>query len=216
MKICVISDMHGHLPDIEECSILFICGDVVPIDPHGIKPSVNCESKNCHKWDCQYDWVNDELCSWMEKVPAKSIVMVPGNHDIVFSHARRLIKLPCTVLVDSSVNIFGLKIYGTPWHKMYGHWPFMLPEDMLARVYDGIPPDLDVLVTHGPPYGVLDRNLGSQSLRREVLLKKPRNLFCGHIHEEYGTGRLEGTSVVNAALCDNANNLLYGPRYLWL
>ena len=62
-----------------------------------------------------------------------------------------------------------------------------------------------VLVTHCPPWNVLDRGFlglrsGSKELERIVEMKKPRLLICGHIHECRGVESLRETVVVNCSL----------------
>ncbi len=61
----------------------------------------------------------------------------------------------------------------------------------------------DVLVTHHPPKGAVDRTFigirgGLGEIRRLVEEYKPRLHLCGHIHESRGSARLGGTLVVNA------------------
>lgn len=57
-------------------------------------------------------------------------------------------------LEDQSVEINGVKIYGSPWQPLYHDWAFQLEKgEQIKRMWDLIPPDVDVLLTHGPPTG---------------------------------------------------------------
>jgi len=53
---------------------------------------------------------------------------------------------------DSSINIEGIKIYGSPWQPSYHDWAFNLERgEAIRKKWDLIPGDTDVLITHGPP-----------------------------------------------------------------
>lgn len=56
-------------------------------------------------------------------------------------------------------------------------------------------PQIDVMLTHGPPYGILDMTknnqvVGCEHLRRAVARCRPRLHCFGHIHEGWGAGNL--------------------------
>lgn len=103
-----------------------------------------------------------------------------------------------TYLCDSSYSIENsdgsiVNFFGSPWQPSFCDWAFNAdigPE--LAEKWKAIPNDVDVLITHGPPRGILDRNsdgfvCGCPDLRNEVLDRvKPRLHVFGHIHESYG------------------------------
>lgn len=79
-----------------------------------------------------------------------------------------------------------------------------------------IPEDLDVLITHGPPFGILDRttngeNAGCPHLLKAVQSRKPKIHFFGHIHEGYGMREKDGTVFVNASLCNENYDLVNQP-----
>lgn len=81
----------------------------------------------------------------------------------------------------------------------------MLPAGAdMASKWALIPSDVDVLITHGPPDGILDRNrtgscCGCRELLYRVLEVKPRLHVFGHIHEAAGQTEIDGTRFVNAA-----------------
>ena len=86
----------------------------------------------------------------------------------------------------------------------------MLNEDEIKEKWEMIPRDINILITHGPPKGILDLvtydqvNVGCPSLMEEVLkLKDLKAHAFGHIHEEYGTKKLEETGpiFINASTC---------------
>ena len=97
---------------------------------------------------------------WMGEQDYAHKLCIAGNHDMLFedhpSVARSLIT-NCTYLQDSSVTIDGVKFYGAPWQPEFFSWAFNVPRgpEIAAKWYQ-IPDDTNVLITHGPPYGILD------------------------------------------------------------
>ena len=76
----------------------------------------------------------------------------------------------------------------------------------LREKWDLIPAHVDVLITHGPPHGVLDRTEAGESVGCEELLAatrrtRPRLHAFGHIHQGHGWRRLGRTLHVNASNC---------------
>ncbi len=47
---------------------------------------------------------------------------------------------------------------------------------------DDIPTDLDILVTHYPPLGILDEDMGSVEILNFVMKSQPSYHLFGHIH----------------------------------
>lgn len=115
-----------------------------------------------------------------------------------------------TYLEDSECCLHGTgtKVWGSPWQPEFCDWAFNLekPEELREK-WDMIPDDTDVLITHGPPYGILDKNdMGGHCGCREMLKTiqervRPRVHIFGHIHEGYGS-YFDGTTLfVNASTC---------------
>ena len=71
MKIAVTSDLHGYLPDIEPCEVLFICGDISPLDIQSNIPKMQV-------------WLRNKFASWINNLPCNQVLMVAGNHDFIF------------------------------------------------------------------------------------------------------------------------------------
>ncbi|XP_052255058.1 metallophosphoesterase domain-containing protein 1-like isoform X1 [Dreissena polymorpha] len=111
-------------------------------------------------------------------------------------------------LEDQSVIVSGLKIYGAPWSPLFYSTAFQLQRgEMLARKWRKIPDDVDILMTHCPPYGICDTNIQGQNCGCEALLHelqtrlKPKFHVFGHIHEGYGRMEHDGTQYINASMC---------------
>lgn len=79
-----------------------------------------------------------------------------------------------------------------------------------------IPPGTNILITHGPVHGILDRTVDSQQVGCEDLLHivqtiKPKYYIGGHIHEAYGVITKEGTTFINASVLDEEYKLVNSP-----
>jgi predicted phosphodiesterase len=161
----------------------------------------------------------DEARAWaefMRRQPHPHKVVIAGNHDRCFEsdfdEAAALFE-GLHFLHDSACEIAGLRFWGAPWQPWFLSWAFNLPRGPeLAAKWALIPDDTDVLVTHGPPMGILDRTyagepVGCEELRAALRRVRPRLHVFGHIHEGYGTAEVDKTTFVNASIC----TLAYQP-----
>lgn len=132
----------------------------------------------------------------------KHRIFIAGNHDFSLMWNKRMIldayfDPEVIYLQDSGIELEGIKFYGTPWVPWFHQWAFMKFEDELKAHWDAIPEDTDVLITHCPPYDILDmesepRRCGSLTLADRVKqLKNLKHHVFGHIHEAYGQKTVE-------------------------
>ncbi len=198
MRIAVISDTHlrhrRYPIDVPECDLLIHCGDA-------LVEGTEAELKM--------------FVPWFETLKAKNKIFIPGNHDWIFEKnlplSRSIIGKMATVLVDELIEIEGLKIFGSPWQPEFCEWAFNLKRGWpLRKKWEAVPAGVDILVTHGPPLGILDwsqfgdEHVGCGDLRQEIHRIKPRLHCFGHIHGDYGVCEWGGIFFVNASLCDEA------------
>ncbi len=150
------------------------------------------------------------FAKFFQALPHRHKVVVAGNHDRCLElepELGREIFTNCHYLFDSGIEIEGLRFWGSPWQPWFLDWAFNLPRGAALRAkWDLIPKGTDVLITHGPPRGILDRtfageNVGCDDLREVVDEIRPRLHVFGHIHEGYGSIDLNGTKFVNASIC---------------
>lgn len=198
-----IADLHGALPGlrglapIPECDVLLIAGDFC--------------AEFTRMWDPdimrmrQTQWLMYEFAAWEQTVPAKHILITPGNHDWIM-------ELPSgcrsRFFIDDGCEIDGKKFWFTPWVSPIGSWNYLLPRDHRKAQFAMIPAGLDVLVSHGPAHKVLDRayngdDAGCPELRLAIYRAKPKFCVFGHIHEGQAHGNmavLGDTVMRNVAL----------------
>jgi predicted phosphodiesterase len=153
---------------------------------------------------------------FLARLAHREKVVVAGNHDFLFEsepeRARGLLG-EVTYLQDAGVTLAGIRVWGSPWQPWFHDWAFNLPRGAaLAEKWALVPEGVDVLVTHGPPLGVMDRvwdgrRVGCEELARAITRIRPRVHLFGHIHEGYGVRQEGGVLSINASSC----NLLYRP-----
>lgn len=213
MKIVATSDLHGNLPAIPSCDLLIIAGDICPL--------------RSHDDTFQRRWLNSDFKRWLCSVPAKHIVGVAGNHDLIFEQRPDDVPaLPWHYLQDSEVSIEGLRIYGMPWQRRFFDWAFNLDEPELSAKYAAIPAGVDIVVSHGPAYGLGDRaprqnaagfeHTGSKAFLERVREIAPWLVVTGHIHCDPGVWFRGKTIFVNASLLDNAYRVKHKPYELYV
>lgn len=166
---------------------------------------------------------------WLKTLPHAHKIVICGNHDFLgeedLSAVRKL--LDCaTVLQDESVDILGIKIYGSAWTPYFGGWAFNLHRGPhLAERWSQIPEDTDVLVTHGPPALIGDQvhtegtlsieNVGCTDLSKRLSqLKNLKAHIYGHIHEGYGLRNINSVAYINASILNEYYHVKNSPIQL--
>ena len=134
-----------------------------------------------------------DFFAWYTSIPAKLRIFVPGNHDRIFNQdpirAQQLIPCRVVYLENDGMEFDGIKFYSVPAR------PYL--RDTKATIPSGI----DFLITHGPAYSHLDRDLGCKNLFLSVASARPKYHIFGHVHEE-GLQRkamLGGTTFLNVS-----------------
>ena len=190
MKIVLISDTHtNHNFRIPKGDVLIHAGDVTS---RGTKAEV------------------DVFIKWFQSQPHKHKIFIAGNHDFYFENAvKNNLKTEFKNLIylnDSGCEINGLKFWGSPIQPDFFKWAFNRKRgEEIKKHWDLIPTDTDVLITHGPPHGILDLTTiglysGCKELKKKVFEIQPKLHVFGHIHEGYGTTTINKTFFVNASL----------------
>lgn len=200
MKLCIISDTHNKHKqlknDLPDADVIIHCGDFTSTGKEH-------QIRNFIKW-------------YSNLTQYKYKIIIAGNHDVLFEKsgyfARQLVSSNIIYLEDRGVEIEGLKFYGSPVQLPFGRgWVFNKTEEKLEQHWEAIPDDTDVLITHTPPFGVLDyishkdEHTGSVTLFDHITKRiKPKISCFGHIHAEYGIKTINETTFINACNLDEA------------
>lgn len=194
MKIVCASDIHNKWGKVDwpDGDILVVAGDMTMM---GRPEEVG------------------KAAAYLESLPYKHKVVIAGNHDWLFQkypHLARkfMVQAGVEYLEGTSVEIEGVKFWGGPWQPWFHGWAFNVERGLAIRQFwDQIPANTDVLVTHGPPWGMLDQvcqgpNLGCEELYEAVVRTKPKFHVFGHIHDGYGMTSNLHTTFINASVCN--------------
>ncbi len=221
-KITLISDTHAKhtmvTADLPGGDILIHAGDFMT---SGYSPT---EAMLFFKWF-------DALDNYDTKV------FIAGNHDRWAQYNPEEFKGILTgyknieYLEDDWLGVYydgpngdmpeeNVRIYGSPWQPEFFNWAFNLPrngEELKAK-WDAIPDNTDILVTHGPAWGMLDdvegrrgQHLGCELLADRIKAFRPKIHVCGHIHSGYGHYFDGHTHYFNAALLDEQYRYTQAP-----
>jgi Icc-related predicted phosphoesterase len=129
---------------------------------------------------------------WLGELRHPIKIVIRGNHDSLVEAGVVTRLLNATLLINRGMEGHGLKIWGSPLTSLYGGAFGRSDPEERRRIYAEIPSNTDVLVTHGPPYGILDcehgsaKHQGCKLLLETVQRLKPRLHVFGHVHGGYG------------------------------
>lgn len=157
----------------------------------------------------------------------EDIIVIPGNHESTFDMGDPVGEKRCAdifrdhpnihLLLHEAKEVQGIKIFGSPWTPFFHAWAFNYKEDKAKELWDQIPDDTQILMTHGPAKGILDLTMRSkENVGCPVLLDKITELdkkdlrfhLFGHIHETYGRTKVGNIEFLNSAIM----NVYYQPK----
>lgn len=211
LRIVAVSDTHGYLKkvDLPDGDVLVHSGDLTS---GGELTEVS------------------EVMYQFEKLLSKykHIVFIAGNHDKLYQRnpdlAKSLIyERNVHYLQDEELVIDGIKFYGSPWTLEFFQWAFMYDRDGSGKnIWAKIPEDVDILLTHSPPYGKMDKVIpfgqyteeygGCKDLLNRVLEIKPKVHVYGHIHSGYSSIQGVNTLFLNASICNEDYKAVNKPH----
>jgi len=207
-KIAIFSDSHGYLPKIPKCDLVICAGDSIPC------------TQAFHDLNLQRMWFESEFNSWAKDLTAP-VIFIAGNHDRCYDFSSRPYVPRAVYLQDNFIKAGNLKIWGSPYSLPFGKgWAFNRTEEQLTKIYEKIPADVDVIVSHGPPYGFGDKayrdkdsfeHTGSRELLKTIDRVKPKLLTTGHIHEAAGLYQYGDTTIINFSLRNERYQLVREP-----
>ena len=151
--------------------------------------------------------------NWFKNQNYKHKIFIAGNHDWFFEqetddYIKDIIPKEVIYLNDSGVCIDGINIWGSPVQPTFYDWAFNRNRgEAINRHWQIIPNNTDILITHGPAFGILDqtqdgRHVGCDNLLLKIKEIKPKIHVFSHIHEAHGILEFDGTTFVNASVLD--------------
>jgi Icc-related predicted phosphoesterase len=207
LRIVCISDTHGQHAKLQlpEGDILVHAGDFMT---YGDSPKEITDFNQ-----------------WLGQQTHRYKVVIAGNHDWIFERhpaAAQALLTNAIYLENSGMELDGLRLWGSPVQPTFNNWAFNVNRGAAIRRYwKMIPEGTDILVTHGPPFGILDQSysstphLGCEELIKAVVKLKPRLHIFGHIHGGHGQMKSsDGTEFVNASVLDEAYQLVHQAQVI--
>jgi Icc-related predicted phosphoesterase len=203
MRIVCVSDTHGfhRLLDVPDAEIFIHAGDFST-------PRATAEEL-------------DDFNTWLASLPHKHKIVVAGNHDKLFETQPKLARSRLSAAVyleQSAVTLDGIHFWGCPVTPVLPHMAFAVARGSAGKYWDKMPAETDVLITHGPPFGILDKedicseHMGCMQLNKAVQRVRPRLHIFGHIHG--GRGREEGPNDTRFVNCATLNGKRLHPPIL--
>lgn len=206
MKIWMISDTHGLHKQLQV--------------PKGIDIVIHGgDSTNYyHLIDNQVEF--HDFKNWFMNLPIKNKILIAGNHDAWATKLYNVedLKSQDIIYLEHEVAVVeGLTIFGSPYTPTFGNWYFNKDRGKIARYWEILGTNIDILVTHGPPKGILDltenrdyslEQCGDSALYKKIMEIKPKFHIFGHIHDFKGcrnAGMLkrDGITFINAAVVED-------------
>ena len=177
-----------------------------------------------HAGDISYKGTIQEILpflEWFEQQDYTHKVLVPGNHDWGFERAFGVFADECKrrniiLLNDSGITLEGIKIWGSPVQPEFCAWAFNRERgEEIKKHWDLIPEDTELLITHGPPQGILDNTqhgeqVGCKDLWHKILETQIKLHVFGHIHEARGYKYFDDRLFVNASAVDRRYKMVSG------
>lgn len=203
LRLVFISDTHElhRKVDIPPCDILIHAGDI----------SMFSRSTRAVR----------DFDAWLGELPCKHRLVTLGNHDQWYAQSAHRLR-NATVLMNDALQIEGLTIWSSPVTPLQSG-AFAEPSlEMRRRLYRTIPAETDIVVTHGPPFGILDQAPGSKQHEGcvallEALRRVQPMIHCfGHVHGAHGLEEVDDINFVNAALLGLGGDIDHEPIALEL
>jgi len=207
VKLVCISDTHGdhRQVNVPEGDVLIHAGDITG---HGT----------------EQDFI--DFLEWFDSHPHEHKLFVAGNHDLFLessgASAKKHMENSHSVwLNDSGIVIDGVQFWGSPITLRFHDWAFMRnPGPEIKEHWKKIPENTQVLITHGPPFGILDHvrrldgseeQTGCPQLLDTILNTQVKAHIFGHIHEEFGSVHQDGVDFLNVSTMNQSYRIANPP-----
>ena len=175
----------------------------------------------------------EQFFKWYEMRGYDNCVFIAGNHDRIMQDEPEMMRglltgykgidyLEDETIIIESSDTTRIKVYGSPWQPEFYDWAYNLPrngEELKAK-WDAIPDDTDILITHGPAWGVVDtvlgrnQHLGCELLAERIKTIRPKIHICGHIHSGNGHYFDGHTHFINASVLNERYNYAHEPFHI--
>ncbi|BDI31498.1 metallophosphoesterase [Capsulimonas corticalis] len=205
MKLLALADIHSDFErfsvnDLPAADVMLFAGDLTD---NGIRDPVALSLAT----------------TWLDAAAARYglVIAIPGNHDVGLSgsclpavNGVRWVQGITTSFSDCSASQI-YKLHGVNLSPSYAmpeleaRWDFMTSDELTETVAYGFEP-VDIVLSHAPPYGVLDGyspedggevlHIGSRALLSYIHRCAPALVICGHVHGAHGIAEASANTLV--------------------
>lgn len=219
MRVCHLSDTHDVHQDFnllvpEDTEIVFFTGDM---------------TYKGAEWELNI--LLEHFIRLKQRIP--HIVGCLGNHELGAEGKEdewkmRFASAGVILLDHESVEIEGIKIFGSPYSPWFFDWAYSYHNPKMGtqqgddqkdgtEVWASIPEDTQVLLTHGPPQDILDLcrggHVGCSVLRHRIeQIPSIKYHMFGHIHEGHGLDKINGVTYSNGSIMDGKYRFVNKPN----
>ncbi len=154
-----------------------------------------------------------EFLDWFTSQPFTYKIFIGGNHDLFLEsltlrEMKKLISANIIYLQNNGTVIEGIKFWGSPVTPYFLGMAFNEREGKeISKTWNKIPFDTDILITHGPPKGILDSGMGCDELLLQINKVRPKIHCFGHVHGHNGMESYNTTKFINASMVNRLNPL---------
>lgn len=214
MKIGLLSDTH-----CQHASVLI---------PRGLDMIIHAGDFADSKSPVLNEHEVHNFIDWYTSLNIKYKILIAGNHDTALEagliKSKYIKSKGIYFLQDDTIIIEDIKIFGSPYTPNFGkHWAFNVDRSKLYKHWNLIEENTDIVITHGPPMGMLDITnndgcnfqAGCKSLMRTMLKIQPQYHIFGHLHDEpyiYNNGikTIDNckTQFMNVSILDLKHNIV--------
>ena len=199
MDLTIIADTHGLHDEIKLSpgTMLIHAGDITEF---GIEEEVI------------------DFLQWFAEQPFKYKIFIAGNHDLFLEECtiakrKKLIPNGIIYLQNSGVEIEGIKVWGSPVTPYFLGMAFNARRGAdIKKIWNKIPIETNILITHGPPKGILDNDFGCEEILQRVNIIQPKVHCFGHVHETNGIVNVNRTKFINAAVVNSLEPMAQGYK----
>ncbi|MEI7525989.1 MAG: metallophosphatase domain-containing protein [Mariniphaga sp.] len=155
-----------------------------------------------------------EFLDWFTRQPFTYKIFIGGNHDLFLEKLtlrkiKQLIPANIIYLQNNGTEIEGKKFWGSPVTPYFIGMAFNERDGKdIRKIWNKIPLDTDILITHGPPKGILDSGMGCEELRLQINRVQPKIHCFGHVHGQNGSELVNGIRFINVAMLNNPDQMV--------
>lgn len=159
--------------------------------------------------------------NWFSSTPYKYKILIAGNHDFYLQKKNHKLNeiIPSNIyyLEDTGITLDNINFWGSPFTPGDSSWAFSRDRGKpISEHWNKIPEATNILITHGPPLGILDelddkKMIGCKNLKDKLKELNISFHIFGHVHDDYGSVKTQKIEYINASSLDASYKVVNQP-----